>query len=87
MRRTSDRQSRIEFGAPLPSPEFDMLVEWDFAQLFTYIQTWSAAREYIKENGDEFLARTHERMLSAWGNPNEKKRIAMDFILLVGKNN
>lgn len=30
-------------------PQFEMSVEWDFEQLFAYIQTWSAAREYIKE--------------------------------------
>ena len=70
----------------IATPPFEMAVEWDFAQLFAYIQTWSAAREYIKENGDEFLVRTYERMLPTWGDPQQKKRIAMDFVLLVGRN-
>ncbi len=68
------------------TPNIEMTVEWDFEQLFAYIQTWSAARERKREKGDEFLVRTRESMLPAWGNPQEKKVIRMDFVLLVGKN-
>lgn len=70
----------------IETPQFEMSVTWDFDELFAYIQTWSAAREHIRENGDAFLGHTYEAMLPAWGNPQEKKRIAMDFVLVVGKN-
>ncbi len=68
------------------TPNLEMVVEWDFEELFAYIQTWSAARERIREKGDEFLVRTRESVLPAWGNPSERKRIPMNFVLLVGKN-
>ena len=68
------------------TPSIEMSVTWTLDELFTYLQTWSAVREYIKENGDEFLKRTYESMLPAWGDPSKRKRIPMNFVLLVGRN-
>ncbi len=68
------------------TPKIEMSMTWTLDELFTYLQTWSAVREYIKENGDEFLVRTYESMLPAWGDPSKRKRIPMNFVLLVGRN-
>lgn len=68
------------------TPEIKMEMEWDLEALFAYIQTWSAARQCLKYEGKTFLEQTHKYMKSAWGNTEEKKRIVMDFVLLVGKN-
>lgn len=68
------------------TPQIDMSVTWNFEQLFAYIQTWSAARQYMKEKGDDILVRTYESMLPAWGEPTEEKRIPMNFVLLVSRN-
>jgi SAM-dependent methyltransferase len=68
------------------APEIEMSVTWTLEELFAYLQTWSAVREYIKANGDEFLKRMYESMLPAWGDPSKRKRIPMNFVLLVGRN-
>jgi ubiquinone/menaquinone biosynthesis C-methylase UbiE len=70
------------------TPEFEMKMDWDLAQLFSYLQTWSSVRQYLQKDGDEeFLMRTYEALKSLWGDGKEKKSIKMDFTLLVGRNN
>ena len=69
------------------TPEFEMKMEWDLNQLFSYLQTWSAVRQYIqKEESEEFLIRTYEALKSVWGEISQKKVVEMDFTLLVGRN-
>ncbi len=69
------------------TPEFEMKMEWDLDQLFSYLQTWSAVRQYLQKDGDEeFLTRSYEALKSMWGDGKEKKSILMDFTLLVGRN-
>ena len=69
------------------TPEFEMKMEWDLNQLFSYLQTWSAVRQYIqKEGSEEFLIRTYDALKSVWGEVSQKKVVEMDFTLLVGRN-
>ena len=67
-------------------PQIEMKMKWDFNQLFAYIQTWSSARQCIKEEGDEFLIHTDKALKSAWGDTSQKKTVVMDFTLLIGMN-
>ncbi len=69
------------------TPEFEMKMEWDLDQLFSYLQTWSAVRQYIQKEGTEdFLISTYEKLKSVWGDIGQKKVVKMDFTLLVGRN-
>ena len=74
-------------GKEVGDPKFEMKMEWDLDQLFSYLQTWSAVRQYLQKDGDEeFLTRSYEALKSMWGDGKEKKSILMDFTLLVGRN-
>ena len=71
----------------LETPELEMKMEWDLAQLFSYLQTWSSVRQYLQIEGDEeFLMNTYEALKLVWGDVKEKKSMKMDFTLLVGRN-
>jgi ubiquinone/menaquinone biosynthesis C-methylase UbiE len=68
------------------TPEIKMKMKWDFNQLFSYLQTWSSVRQCLKEEGNDFLVRTHESLKSMWGDVKEKKPIELDFVFLAGRN-
>lgn len=82
-----DHYSKISFPfAKLDIPDIEMIVEYNLDELFTYMQSWSATRLYIEENDDNFYFEAYEKVKKAWGEPNIKKKIKMDFCLLIGRN-
>jgi len=68
------------------APQIEMKMDWDINQLFGYLQSWSAAKLCKEDGNNDFMMRAYEATKSAWGNASKKKRVKMDFTLLVGRN-
>ena len=62
-----------------------MTMHWNIDELFTYLHSWSATRRCMDAIGDAFLVDVSEQVAKVWGNPEQKRKIAMDFCVIAGK--
>lgn len=69
----------------IPTPQIVLAPQWHLAQLMAYLSSWSAVRRCIEANGNEFFTELTEALGQAWGNPQDKKAISMEFHLLLGR--
>jgi SAM-dependent methyltransferase len=82
-----DHYQNVPFPfARLHPPNIEMKMEWDLKQLFGYLRSWSATRQWLEETGENQFQKAFQRTKSAWGDENLQKRVKMDFCLLVGRN-
>ena len=70
----------------LDPPQITMTMAWELNALFAYLRSWSAVRRAIAAQGDEFLQKTFEAVSSVWGWAGLKRKIQMEFVIIVGKN-
>lgn len=66
-------------------PQFSMSADWDLSQLFGYLQTWSALKQYQKSRSDNLLEDMAQRLVEAWGEPAETLQINWPLSLRVWK--
>jgi hypothetical protein len=66
------------------APAFAMEMEWNLEHLQGYLGTWSAVREYEKQQGEDPLALIADELAAAWGDPERKLRIKWPLSLRVG---
>ena len=78
------RDVALPFRA-IPTPDFEMKMRWDIEQLFAYLHTWSATKRCVETTGENF-SEAYDQVLSVWGNPYERKDVALDFCCVVGRN-
>ncbi|MHC1685167.1 MAG: class I SAM-dependent methyltransferase [Clostridiaceae bacterium] len=82
-----DKYHDVDFPfIKLETPNFNMIIEYDLNQLFDYMKSWSATRLCIEENGEDFYVNAYKRVKEVWGNCKEKKKVNMDFCVLIGVN-
>ncbi|QNM95263.1 class I SAM-dependent methyltransferase [Chitinimonas koreensis] len=62
--------------APLAAPEFEMALDWTLDALVGYLGTWSATQRYKDDKGIDPLPALRERLLAAWGDPAQPRRVA-----------
>ena len=70
----------------IESPTIEMEMRWDLRQLFDYLGSWSAIRRCRKVQGDDFLAQAYESIRTEWGDGGIKKKVSMDFTMVIGRN-
>ena len=70
----------------LETPEIQMRMNWDLTQLFAYLQSWSAIRLCVENQGYNILLDAYETVKSEWGDASKKKGVEMEFVMLVGRN-
>lgn len=75
---------------PFPFPEiiapaFAMEITWDLEHLTGYLGTWSAVREYEKQQGSPPLDVIAGELAAAWGDPRQKRRVRWPLSLRVGR--
>lgn len=76
----------IPFPFPeLDVPPFSMETHWTLEQLCGYLFTWSASQNYLEATGKNPLDEVGDRLLTAWGDPNESKPIHWPIHLRVGR--
>lgn len=82
-----DRYRDVPFPfKQIPVPKFEMKMELTLDQLFAYLQSWSATRICIEQNGDSFLIEAYNAITHVWGKKTISKQIDMDFCILIGQN-
>jgi len=52
---------------PIPSPPFEMALDWDLPSLLGYVRTWSALRAYVRARGVDPLVTLEPELARAWG--------------------
>jgi SAM-dependent methyltransferase len=82
-----DHYENIQFPFErLCPPRIEMNMEWNLEQLFSYLESWSAVRLCVEENGRQFFENAYDSVESLWGGTSAKKAVEMDFCMLVGRN-
>ncbi|MBA57359.1 MAG: SAM-dependent methyltransferase [Pseudomonadales bacterium] len=78
--------TRIQFPyARLETPPFYMNAHWKFSHLIGYLNTWSAVKQYEQALGKNPVEEYFDDFTSAWGNPDQEKKIVWPLILYAGK--
>jgi hypothetical protein len=68
----------------LPAPYFENTYVWTFAHLIGYLNTWSAVKHYIQQNGTNPIDLVFKQLQKSWGNA-EKRVINFPLLLRIGK--
>lgn len=68
----------------IPAPQFFITVEWNFEQLFGFLNTWSAVQHYIKANNKNPLDLIYDELKNTWKD-DQVKVIQFPVLLRVGK--
>jgi SAM-dependent methyltransferase len=71
--------------AEIKPPPFSLEKQWNLDELLGYLNTWSATQRFIAQHGTNPVEKIAERLASAWGDPENKKRIEWPLHLRVGK--
>ncbi len=70
---------------PVTLPAMEMRLDWTLADLVNYLQTWSAAQRYEKENGESAVKKIWPNLQAAWGSPDARKKVIWPLNLLAGR--
>jgi SAM-dependent methyltransferase len=54
-------------GEPLPFPALDSATRWSAESMLGYLRTWSAAKRYEMERGEDPVNKIEASLLEAWG--------------------
>ena len=69
----------------VPAPQLRMNLDWDFDDLKTYLGTWSAVRNFIREFGPQPMQSALEEVAKAWGTREMKRPVTMDMVARIGR--
>lgn len=67
------------------APDFKSEYQWTLEQLTGYLETWSAVRHYIRENGKNPVSLVYDELKESWGNRKEKT-VTFPIMLRVGRS-
>lgn len=67
------------------TPRFEYEARWPLDRLVLYMRTWSSCQRYQKETGRDPIEIVREELESAWGDPNEPRRIHWPVFLRAGR--
>jgi SAM-dependent methyltransferase len=67
-------------------PKFEMKAQWNLDHLIGYLRTWSASQLFIKARGIDPIEQIIEELRTAWGNPDQIRRVVWPLTLHVGIN-
>jgi SAM-dependent methyltransferase len=69
----------------ITEPRLAMYLGWNLEQLLSYWRTWSATRQKIAAEGEQFLADAHEALAAQWGDPFQRRTVVMPVTARLGK--
>ena len=80
-----DRYTSVEFDFdPLPTKDFDLVLQWKKEVFLGYLSTWSAVQNYMKQQGNSPLKLIEADVNKAW--PDETiKEIHFPLFLRIGR--
>lgn len=68
----------------IETPSFEMETHWNLHQLIGYLSTWSSTQKYIQQKNQNPIELVFEKLLAAWGDPNEEKKVHWPIYLRMG---
>ena len=71
--------------APIPSPVFAISVSWTEANLWAYMNSWSAMRRCVAAGGAQALTQVRAALIDAWGEPGMAHTVTMPLVMRVGR--
>jgi SAM-dependent methyltransferase len=81
------RYVTLPFPFPeLSPPAFKMEAEWDLGQLLGFLQSWSATRNYAREQGINPLKIIWPELSAAWGDASQPRAICWPLHMRVGRS-
>lgn len=66
-------------------PKFRIVRSWNLAEYVAIVDTWSAAQSYRKKTGRDPIDEVRDDLASAWGDPEQRREVAWDLSLRVGR--
>jgi len=66
-------------------PPFEMQADWDLEQLVGFLASWSAARRYQKENGQNPVSIIWQSLSELWGELDQRRTIRWPLYLRIGR--
>jgi SAM-dependent methyltransferase len=67
-------------------PKFEMTAQWTLDHLLGYLRTWSSTQRFITARGIDPLEQITDDLRSAWGNPQQVRKVVWPLILRVAVN-
>jgi ubiquinone/menaquinone biosynthesis C-methylase UbiE len=71
---------------PIETPAFQIQLSWTLSDLLDYLSTWSATRQCIQHQGDEFFRSAQDHLAKVWGGPHEQRTVTMNLHPRFGRN-
>ncbi len=71
--------------AAVPTPQFEMQVEWNLARLTCYLNTWSATQAAAHAMARNPLDAIAHDLARAWGDPGQPRRVRWPLFLRLAK--
>lgn len=69
----------------LPTPTFELRMEWNLDALMGYLATWSAVQRCINATGVDPLPALRQRLLSCWSTPQDTRLVVWPLHLRAGR--
>ncbi|MCX7168314.1 MAG: class I SAM-dependent methyltransferase [Rhodocyclales bacterium] len=71
--------------ADIPTPEFEIRLEWTLADLLAYLHTWSATQRCIRETGSDPCTALGDRLRDVWPDAETTRTITWPIALRCGR--
>ncbi len=68
----------------IESRKFDVTAQWNLDQLVGCLRTWSSTQQFIAARGSDPLQHIANELRSAWGDPQEVRKVMWSLILRIG---
>lgn len=87
IRYLHERYKTIPFPfEEITPPDFVMEINWDLLQFAGFLDSWSATQRYKAQKGQHPLEVIWDKLLTAWGDANQKRLIRWPLHFRIGRN-
>lgn len=69
----------------IEAPAFENKLSWTLEHLIGYLNTWSAVKHFIKQNGYNPIDALHEALMDHW-EPGQIREVTFPLLLRIGRN-
>lgn len=68
-------------GEPVDTASFSMSADWSLDDLIAYVRSWSGTQQYMKERGEDPIARISDELEAIWGEPERVRTLRWPLYL------
>ncbi len=69
----------------IPTPGFELHMDWTLDQYLAYLRSWSATQRYIRALDQDPVSLVESDLRVAWGDPHRRRMVHWDFHLHCGR--